>query len=109
MLDSLGTFLFLIALVVLFMIVSFVYLIIIIILKVIDGEKRKANEQLVLSKADIIYQCMEEKKIESVEELLKCVTLPKKMTLVKEDNHFFIKYENLIYNVSTGRFKLENI
>jgi len=109
MLDFFGTMLVLTVLVILLIAGCIIYFLVRIIMKIVDGEKRKANEREVLRIADIVYQYMEERKINSADEMLKHVTLPKTMILSEEDNNFVIKYKNLVYNVNTGRFKLDNI
>ena len=107
MVDFLGTFLVLAALVVLLITGFFVYFVAKIIIGVINKEKRKADEILVLENADTICQYLEEKKISNIEELLGCIDLPKKMTLEKENNDFIIKYKELVYSINTGRFKVD--
>jgi len=107
MVDFFGSFLVLAALVVLLIAVCSIYFITKIIIRITDGEKRKASEQLIQKNAEIMLQYIEEKNINSTEEMLKLIVLPKKMTIIKEDNNFFIKYNNLTYNVNTGRFKLD--
>ncbi|MCL2801930.1 MAG: hypothetical protein FWD28_09265 [Treponema sp.] len=107
MLDFFSSFAVLVVLFVLLLAGCFVFLITKIILSVINTEKRKANEQLIYNTADSINHLIEVKNINNAEELSKLVNLPKKMTLTKEENDFYIKYKNLTYNVNTGRFKLD--
>ena len=109
MVDFYSSFLFFIILAIILIFVCIIFFISKIIKRIIDVKKREKSERAILDTADMIICYQEDKNIENTEELSKNINIPKNMKIIKENDEIIIKYNNLVYNVSLGRFILTKI
>jgi ABC-type bacteriocin/lantibiotic exporter with double-glycine peptidase domain len=109
MVDFYSSFLFFIILAIILIFVCIIFFISKIIKRIIDVKKREKSEREILNAADMIICYQGDKNIENMEELTKNINIPKNMKITKENDEIIIKYNNLVYNVSLGRFILTKI
>jgi len=108
MVDFFSSFSVLILLVVVLIVASFVYFVFKIVQNIIEKNIRKNNEETVLNIADAVNLYKESKSIDDLDELIKNVKIPKKMKISRINDEIIIIFKNLTYNVSIGRFIVEN-
>jgi len=109
MVDFFSSFSVLILLVTVLIIASFIYFVFKIVQNIIEKNIRKNNEETVLNIADAVNLYKESNSIDNLDELIKNVKIPKNMKISMINDEIIIIFKNLKYNVSIGRFIMENI
>jgi len=107
--DFIHSFIIFSVLSILFVLISILFLFYKIGKKVISDVISGNNEKTIIGVADQIIQYQEKYYTDNIFEITRNIDAPNKMIIEKNDKHIIIKYRNLTYNVSTGRYILKDV